>query len=271
MAQNLTTLANVKAWVGATQTGDDAVLTSLIGSASRLILSYLQRPSLFQASYTEILDGKDTAQIMLRNYPVLSISSLVIDAIAYSAIATPLTQPGYGYVLEPWNGAPPGMPQLLTLRGACFNRGNANVQVQYNAGYAVQNEAQTIPATPYQITVAAPYGNWAVDQGVTYAATGVALAPVASNPAAGQYSVAAGVYTFAAADAGKAVLVSYSYVPFDIEQACIEIVTERYRYRDRIGQKSKSIGGQETVTFDNSGMSQFVTGMLAQYKRMIPI
>ena len=34
---------------------------------------------------------------------------------------------------------------------------------------------------------------------------------VASAPAVGQYSVAAGVYTFAAADAGAAVLISYTY------------------------------------------------------------
>jgi len=34
---------------------------------------------------------------------------------------------------------------------------------------------------------------------------------VASGPAAGQYSVAAGVYTFAAADANGAVQISYTY------------------------------------------------------------
>ncbi len=44
-----------------------------------------------------------------------------------------------------------------------------------------------------------------------YAATGLPLLQVASAPAAGQYSVASGVYTFAAADTGKAVLISYNY------------------------------------------------------------
>ena len=34
---------------------------------------------------------------------------------------------------------------------------------------------------------------------------------VASSPATGQYSVSAGVYTFAAADQGKAVRISYEY------------------------------------------------------------
>jgi len=49
------------------------------------------------------------------------------------------------------------------------------------------------------------------DEGVVYAATGLPLTKVASSPSAGQYSVAAGVYTFNAADAGKAVLATYTY------------------------------------------------------------
>jgi hypothetical protein len=72
-------------------------------------------------------------------------------------------------------------------------------------------EAGTIPAvSTYTITVANS-ANWTVDQGVIYAATGLPLKRVASAPAIGQYSVAAGVYTFAAADASKAVLLSYNY------------------------------------------------------------
>lgn len=74
-------------------------------------------------------------------------------------------------------------------------------------------EAGTVPAsTPYTITAtnAAIYEE---DFGVVYAGTGLSLLRVASAPAAGQYSVdeATGVYTFAAADASKAVRISYSY------------------------------------------------------------
>ncbi len=49
------------------------------------------------------------------------------------------------------------------------------------------------------------------DFGVFYAASGAQLAPVASSPAQGQYSVASGVYTFNSADNGAAVLIYYSY------------------------------------------------------------
>ena len=49
------------------------------------------------------------------------------------------------------------------------------------------------------------------DEGVLYAAIGLPLTLVASAPAAGQYSVASGVYTFNSADAGKAILATYTY------------------------------------------------------------
>jgi hypothetical protein len=72
-------------------------------------------------------------------------------------------------------------------------------------------EVQSIPAaSPYTVTVANST-HFANDQGVTYATTGLPLTAVASSPAAGQYSVAAGVYTFAAADQSKGVLISYDY------------------------------------------------------------
>lgn len=79
---------------------------------------------------------------------------------------------------------------------------------------AVIDFATAIPAgTPYTITVAPPNtGTFGSDMGVFFAATGVQLTRVTSAPAAGQYSVsAAGVYTFAAADAGKSVGLSYEY------------------------------------------------------------
>lgn len=79
---------------------------------------------------------------------------------------------------------------------------------------AVFDFAFTIPGTPFQATIAPPStGTFFADLGVVFAATGVQLTRVASAPITGQYSVnvATGVYTFAAADTTKAVLISYEY------------------------------------------------------------
>lgn len=68
-----------------------------------------------------------------------------------------------------------------------------------------------IPATPYQITPTVPNsGTWSADLGVRNSA-GLPMTRVSAAPATGQYSVAAGVYTFAAADTGTTVYISYQY------------------------------------------------------------
>jgi hypothetical protein len=71
-------------------------------------------------------------------------------------------------------------------------------------------EVAAVPGTPYQVTVVNS-ATFVTDQGVLYATSGLPLTKVASAPAVGQYSVAAGVYTFAIADTLAAVLISYTY------------------------------------------------------------
>lgn len=75
----------------------------------------------------------------------------------------------------------------------------------------VPAEAGTIPAPsgPYTITVSGS-ATWTVDLGVMDVTSGLPMKRVSSGPATGEYSVSAGVYTFAAADANKAVLISYA-------------------------------------------------------------
>ena len=72
-------------------------------------------------------------------------------------------------------------------------------------------EAGTIPASVSYIVTVVNAAHFTTDLGVFRATDGLVYARVASAPATGQYSVAAGVYTFAAADAGTNVLISYLY------------------------------------------------------------
>ena len=71
-------------------------------------------------------------------------------------------------------------------------------------------ETWAIPSTPFTVTVAQS-ATWVSDLGVYDATAMKFLTRVASAPATGQYSVAAGVYTFAAADTGHNVQISYDY------------------------------------------------------------
>jgi len=77
--------------------------------------------------------------------------------------------------------------------------------------YLYDVTGEVIGTTPYQITVDPPgTGTWAADMGVRNS-SGLPMTRVASSPATGEYSVSAGVYTFAAADTGKTVFISYQY------------------------------------------------------------
>jgi hypothetical protein len=264
----LTTLASVKSWAGVTTTNDDTLLSQLIGDTSRFILSYLQRPTLFQYLFSDVYDGTGGRRLILRHWPVISVALVMVDDISVPAQGN---IPATGYVLEPWDGFPPGRPQAVSLRGYEYRRGYSNVSITYTAGFVVENEAQTVPSSGnYVVTVNAPFGAYGADQGVTYA-NGTALMAVASNPAQGQYAVNGGAYTFAGADAGAGVLISYSYVPSDVGHACMELVGERYRYKNRIGEVSKSLGGQETMAFSQKDMPDFIRTLLQPYRRVIQV
>jgi hypothetical protein len=104
-----------------------------------------------------------------------------------------------------------GKAKVARISGMAF--ANLFYGVTPSAGQLATSfgEAGTVPATtPFTVTVANA-ATFVDDEGVLYAATGLPLTKVASAPAAGQYSVAVGVYTFSSADAGKAVLISYTY------------------------------------------------------------
>lgn len=104
-----------------------------------------------------------------------------------------------------------GKAKFANIDGSLFN--SCFFGQTSNAGQKLwaYNEAGTVPsASPYAYSVANLAG-FDADLGIVYAASGLALTRVTSAPAVGQYSVAAGVYTFNSGDAGKAILASYSY------------------------------------------------------------
>jgi hypothetical protein len=267
---DLTNLAALKAWLGLPSApgANDATLTALVTAASRSVYAALSRPSLLPRSFSETIN-LETSRVTLRHWPVLQVTSVTWRGIAVPPDENADLEASVGYVLEPGDDTPPGRPQALDLFGHQYRPGRQSLVVSYSAGYAVENEAQTVPAAaPFQLAALSPYGAWGSDLGVTYAATGAPLTPVSASPGAGQYVVSAGTYTFSAADAGQLVSVSYGYVPQDIAQATLELAADRFRAAERIGLKSKSVGGQETIAYDLSAMSAPIQAMLQPYKRV---
>jgi hypothetical protein len=104
-----------------------------------------------------------------------------------------------------------GKAKAANINGAMMNDiffGGVNAAGRTES---IVGEAGSIPGSPFQVTVANG-ATFKDDLGVVFVATGVPLTRVSAGPTTGQYSVSvAGVYTFAAADTLKAVLIDYSY------------------------------------------------------------
>jgi hypothetical protein len=268
-AYDLTTLANVKGWLGlpSQPTASDAMLTSLVTSASRTIYAILSRASLLPRSYTETID-LESDRVYLANWPVMQVESVILDGLVVPPATPASTTPGIGYLLQATDSAPPGRQQAVDLFGRRYHRLRQGLVVSYQAGYAIQNETwMASSAAPFQLVAGAPFGPWASDLGAVYASSGTPLLAVKAAPAAGQYSVASGVYRFDPSDAGAAISISYGFIPQDLVQAATELAAERFRASERIGLRSKSLGGQETISYDVSGLSASVLALIAPYRR----
>ena len=120
-ASDLAVLQDVKDWGGIASATDNAMLSRLITAVSGKIYSYLGRRVIVPATTMQRSDGLGNARLMLAHYPVLSVSSVVVDGATLSAGAYPAagsvgTSAGWppsGYDFTPWDGVPPGKPAVL--------------------------------------------------------------------------------------------------------------------------------------------------------------
>ena len=267
---DLVDLGDLKSWLDVAGTDDDVLLGQLITQISRAILNILDRPSIRPCTYTEILDGGNDTSILLRHWPVNALLSCCVNGVAIQS-SPPLVAGATaqaGFVLDPADFAPPGRMQRLSLRGRVFTRCLQNVVISYSAGYQITGETALVPSAPFNVIAQVPFGAWGSDCGVTYA-DGTKFQTVAANPAEGQYSVAGGLYTFSGSDAGASIFLTYGYVPADLSACCMDWAAERYSYRARIGQQSKSMGGQETMSFIVKNIPDFVVSALQAYRRVV--
>src|SRR6266446_4710494 len=82
---DLTTLADVKAWLQTSQNPfpatEDALLARLIAAASQFIQNWLNR-QIAMADWLEVRDGTGGQLMVLANSPVAAVLSLSIDGLA---------------------------------------------------------------------------------------------------------------------------------------------------------------------------------------------
>lgn len=264
----LTTLSKVKAWLGiaADQTGSDAQLNFLIQAVSRFVYQYINLPTVAVTSYAERRDGYGKNWISPWIWPLISLQSIQYcgTTISQAATGNPLNS---GYTLN----APEYGPTRVTLHGYCLPYGKDLIQINYTAGFQAIEDYTILavgdPATAGTVTVDQI---WAVDYGVINTATEAAFTKVAAAPAAGEYTVAEGVYGFNVADVGTGVTITYAFVPADLAQAVTELIGATFRDKEHIGVKSKTLGGQETVSYFQNQITPSMAMMLQPFMRVTP-
>lgn len=270
MTERLTTLAIVKDWLGIDTSDSDATLIRIIDAASRFALNYLNRDGLAAQDYVQNFRGNGKDTMLLRNWPVLAVTSVGINGSSIVAgTRGQAGMPSSGFFLSDDRSA----PQSLDLFGYTFWY-RAPCQVAYRAGYETSDTTTLAKAGDPEVVQFTPTatGQWIKDESVTI--DGVAATRVDSDPQAGEYSVDEwGTYTFNLADDGKVAIITYAYAPWDIAQGVVEIIGEWFKRKDRIGVLSKSLSGGvgETVTFLQSDMNDAVRSALQPYRNVIPV
>jgi hypothetical protein len=181
---DLTTVANVKQWLGIkSATDDDTLLASLVSGVSRWVQKWLSR-TIISAVYAETLNGNGKEAIFLVNTPITAVSSVVVNGVAIPARTSVL---GNGYTFD---------EDAIYLVGYCFTKGVKNIQLGYTAGFAD--------------------------------------------------------------------------VPEDLELAAKKLCAIGYKERDRIGQSSKGLAGEQT-NFIVKDLPSDVELILDRYKRVVPV
>lgn len=143
----LITLVELKEYLNQSGTADDAIFQTLLNAASAWVQRYLGR-NLLRATYTEYYNGDGSEQLVLRNFPVVSVTSIHIDNLrqftSNSLIAAT------DYFLRP----AAGIVEAFYL----FNRfytGRANVKVVYVAGYLPDiDKSEALGGMPQEVRMA---------------------------------------------------------------------------------------------------------------------
>jgi hypothetical protein len=125
---DLTTVANVQQYAGndnqITASGSAATIQALITRVSTEFYSYTGR-NILSGTYVETYNGTGSQNLVLNQYPVLSVSGISINGHSVNQ-----TNNGNGYITG-WNN---DNQQIFVNNGIC--KGFQNVQVTYTAGYS---------------------------------------------------------------------------------------------------------------------------------------
>lgn len=123
----------MKNYLNLSSSNSDTLLADMINSASAYIDNWTNR-TFSTVSKTVSFNGNGSNIQMLRDYPIVSVSSVVVDGKSY----IPSDGKSIGYVLDDY---------AIYLIGDKFNKGFVNVSITYTSGFA------SVPADIKQVAI----------------------------------------------------------------------------------------------------------------------
>lgn len=137
----LISLNELKAYLRLTSSNENSILSTLLNAASQWVRNYVKR-NLVQATYTEYYSGDGSFELQLKNYPIVSVTSINIDQLRQFA-ASNLVDITNNVIVKKDAGI---LRAFNLLYG--FTWGESNIKVIYSAGYNVSTNM------PYDIRLA---------------------------------------------------------------------------------------------------------------------
>ena len=135
---DLCSLQEIKDWLDLSVDTQDRKLSRLITSASTLIRQKIER-NLEAASYTETRNGNGGDRMVLRNTPINSIASVVVDRVSVpqsDGVTAGWTNDSTTVYMVDRHLLPIAIYPYLS-GGFAFNRGYQNITISYNGGFQV--------------------------------------------------------------------------------------------------------------------------------------
>jgi Phage gp6-like head-tail connector protein len=281
-AGDLTTLADVKAWLNTTGTfgsTDDAILTRLITAASSFIARWLGR-DVVMTNYSELRDGLGgcSASFVFANFPVSQVYAVVVGGVAIPPIAqTSGTLTTNGPTAS-------GNPTLNFAKVPSWVVAGMTITDPATAN-AILAQTTVQSTTPTTVVMSQGAGSAGVLSGdlIVFAPSpgGVVIPQIASfYPPAGYTFTPTRLvisgYRVPRLPQSVALLyqAGYATVPNEIAQACIELVATRYKLeRQHPGVVADHIGtaAGDGVTYTQKDMNANMATALQQFRAVAPV
>ncbi len=259
----LTSLANIKGYLGISGTDDDDLLTRLINSSTFAIEAYCNRKFKSRAYTMERQDGNGQGIFYVKNYPIVSIERIATstagalqvqctDTDAYSATVS---------IIRSADPLPANTAMRLSIHGGT-NDGDTDLAFSTYTTLTTLT-AQINATTGWSATVIGDYGKWASTELITIGASEALSIKTLEVPDTRldtySYDERDGSVRWSTVEGYRNIYIDYNggyaTIPEDLEQICIEVVSDVFGSRgtnsnlksEKIGDYSYTLGEVKTA------------------------